>query len=484
MKTTLWATAIALGALCTTACTDTDDNNPDAPDTSQPRLVPMTMHATTGEPETRAHYTPGTTRDDMDVMYFSWDAGDLMSVQVMDGTTNPQRCLEAQSAGKSADFLSGPVPIFMGTKKIRAVYPYKTGYTYTFNDNDETVELTLENPQKFTVGDRTGGRVENSYLVGAGTAITIVSGGLDDVVITASASMKQVMSFVRLNIKQSPAALKRVTLRSTDGSPIFTTKANVRLSDAVIATADENSRTSELAMDVIDNATKHEDLKEISFALFPQDLTASKITIQLTFANDKVKTLDENRGLNFERNGHYEVNIDASKAAVPAPKVGDYFYADGTTSTEYQSGKNLVGKVFWIDPVDGTKGKIVSLDRLAGKTWSEAQAGTSAYPLPNGMTWRLPTKDELQHLYCAYNGAEPTTWEKVADAPNTDEDARTAFNANLLNTLGTQRYWSSMEGPMSSTIGGLTNWYVDFYIGSTSYSSTSSTNSARYISDF
>jgi len=50
--------------------------------------------------------------------------------------------------------------------------------------------------------------------------------------------------------------------------------------------------------------------------------------------------------------------------------VGDYFYSDKTHSTNLNTSKTVIGIVFWVDPTDPTKGKIVSLDEGTNLKWS------------------------------------------------------------------------------------------------------------------
>ena len=44
------------------------------------------------------------------------------------------------------------------------------------------------------------------------------------------------------------------------------------------------------------------------------------------------------------------------------PQVGNFFYSDKTYSTDLKTNKTVIGIVFWVDPTDPTKGKIISLD--------------------------------------------------------------------------------------------------------------------------
>lgn len=54
----------------------------------------------------------------------------------------------------------------------------------------------------------------------------------------------------------------------------------------------------------------------------------------------------------------------------PIAHIGDYFYSDKTYSTNLNTSKTVIGIVFWVDPADPTKGKVVSLDESATMVWS------------------------------------------------------------------------------------------------------------------
>lgn len=172
---------------------------------------------------------------------------------------------------------------------------------------------------------------------------------------------------------------------------------------------------------------------------------------------------------------------------IELPSVGDYFYSDGTFSSTEQAGKTLTGIVFWTNPDNRGKGKIVSLDQVGylgmsteGVTWADAQNTTSANPLPEGMTWRLPTKVELQHLWCAYNGAEPTTWVLTKDAPQKNTTANAAFGSKLTGKFGNYYYWSSEEDADNTD----NAWNMTFSNGNTASDKKTRQNRVRWVSDF
>lgn len=114
----------------------------------------------------------------------------------------------------------------------------------------------------------------------------------------------------------------------------------------------------------------------------------------------------------------------------------------------YPDSQSPVGVVYWVQQSDSTKGLIVSLDQTTGLAWDEAFNWKSTNTLPSGMSWRLATKDELQYLYCAYAGTEPTTWDYGSSPNKPDLDKASKFRT-ALSSSGTdfmnEFYWSSTE---------------------------------------
>lgn len=158
--------------------------------------------------------------------------------------------------------------------------------------------------------------------------------------------------------------------------------------------------------------------------------------------------------------------------------VGEFYYSDKTHSAQRDPAKECIGIVFWQNPDDATKGKIVSLDEKSGDVdelamWAASKKGS----------WKLMTKDELQHLWCAYNGAGfVATWVgKDAPCPAVNAVAQTAFNGKL--TAG-----GGVEIPLldyiSSTDFGHDLYIVGFRDGFTAVTSANGTFHGRASSDF
>ena len=183
------------------------------------------------------------------------------------------------------------------------------------------------------------------------------------------------------------------------------------------------------------------------------------------------------------------------------PKVNYYYYSDGTTSQTLNPDKTAEGIVFWVDKDDPWHFRVVSKGEAASNAWgpepsdfsaadyagirvADPAADLAAFALQNGRSnrqivgrwidanagktisdfgafkacddmgadWFLPAENELQQVWCAWNGIEPTVWFGDT-APAGNASARTAFDARLTAAGGaafkassSDRYWSSTEG--------------------------------------
>lgn len=190
---------------------------------------------------------------------------------------------------------------------------------------------------------------------------------------------------------------------------------------------------------------------------------------------------------------------EVSTSGAIAVAVGDYYYDDNSVSTTYDSSKNAIGIVYWIDPNDATKGKIISLDDkricpwsteferikdarsdINGKANTDAIKTTTNYsetlypavwwcdakntPAVEGIRWYLPAKDELIYIYTWYNANKA--------------DINTIITAAGGTTLGDEFYWSSTEYDYKQA------WYVGFSMGTILYEYKNVTIRIRAISSF
>lgn len=166
----------------------------------------------------------------------------------------------------------------------------------------------------------------------------------------------------------------------------------------------------------------------------------------------------------------------------PEPaSVGAYYYSDGTTSYNLNSTKTATGMVFWVDPTNPARYKVMALQEKflrwesgfygaiteaqnfedgranseAIKAYFEANKGGSikktefsaAFPAAEycynynaGVdapgTWYLPALHEMQYLVCAFNGSAPVTWETEDSPLPIDTVACDAWNARICAVIG------------------------------------------------
>ena len=299
-KITFLAAAAAVCALCMAGCNN-DIEEPALPATG--KQVTMTVQASAAAPRTRADYT-----EEGDVMKFSWRSDDAISV-VVNGVTGNENCQLTTTEDANKASFSGTVTSWSGEKDIYTFYPYSAaGYTVTGGDTPETatVKFTLPDEQTYNASTHAA---TNGFMVGSGKA------SADDTGITASVGMKQVMSFVKLNITNAPAKVASVKLKCNEA--VFATKATVKLSDATISGL--TTKAKELAMKVIyddEGTAKEGTTEEVSIAMLPDNLSNKTIQVEIVFEDGKMKTIEKS-GMNFERNKHYEVDFDATDAAAP-----------------------------------------------------------------------------------------------------------------------------------------------------------------------
>lgn len=287
------ATAVALGALCLAGCSNDAEEPGTEPQPQPGRQVMMTMHASTAEPQTRAGYT-----EEGDIMRFSWHKDDAISVFVNEASNNNKNCkLTTNEDAKSATF-TGTASAWVGTTDIYAIYPYKESRGYDIDPRQGTASLELANPQEFTVG----GAFTNGFLVGKGTATCE-----GEEINVSPVSMKQVMSFVKLDISKAPGNVTEVWLSGS--GEIFPTKAAVSLSKGEIIDMNGDP-VDRLTMNVTDQTGPGD--KSVSFALFPHNYSGAGIVIAIYFEGGKhaVLSLD---GKNLERNVHYSVAVKYSE---------------------------------------------------------------------------------------------------------------------------------------------------------------------------
>lgn len=202
-----------------------------------------------------------------------------------------------------------------------------------------------------------------------------------------------------------------------------------------------------------------------------------------------------------ESSGDKQDALDAS--------IGDYYFEDGTVSSELEDGKKPIGIVFYVND-DGSHGKILSLFEEY-QTWGPVKTLTGAnnpddgiinqrtiesleewqdkYPsfawcasLNDGnLEWFMPAKTELKQIFAGMSGfrwvksganeseGEINDWADDFRVFNEGEyqDQRDAFNNRIIAAGGTPidmsdyGYWASTEYDKDIA------WYIYFLNGYT-----------------
>ena len=255
--------------------------------------------------------------------------------------------------------------------------------------------------------------------------------------------------------------------------------------------------------------------KSVTWSVFPKDIITVDDNGWITAVNVGSATITVTSVADNTKQATCVVTVTPHSVA-----VGDYYYSDNSYSMDYNSAKTCIGIVFWIDPKDATRGKIVSLNEgetawsryinedIGGKVgyenlkdeWpgdihsvarkdgnlngkllyqyiAENRRTMNDYPAfewcntkakEEGVDWYLPSLNEVQYLWCAYNGAVPVLWQRltVSPCPAVNHLAKSTFNDKLEAVPGGMKisnygYWTSTESNAND------GWGVSFSDGET-----------------
>lgn len=226
----------------------------------------------------------------------------------------------------------------------------------------------------------------------------------------------------------------------------------------VIATDYIIASNADNALMTIEATLDSEAKKDISNAPFRRDYTT---TISGAYSDKYSATLTVSCDAEWTEDNNEEIAPPVANL-----KVGDYYPAGATKAT-------ATGVVFWVNPDDATKGKIVSMDEPSStliwctyaangnllirsdtdgaentaKVTNDRGYTDEIYPsiawcVNKGEGWYMPALNELEALY--------TVWS--AD--------KEGFNAKLNTNIASDKYWASTED------NGSYQYYVDFNDGS------------------
>lgn len=172
--------------------------------------------------------------------------------------------------------------------------------------------------------------------------------------------------------------------------------------------------------------------QKYSAVLFPGTYAADTKLVNVKTTNSKTYSyLLPTGGATLDAGSQYNYTITVKDA--PQPQVGDYFYADGTWSTNYETGHGaVVGLVFSTNPSAAdraagyTHGYVVALTNIQGVAWSTTTGLTGMGVIPldadDARWWNAISGD--------FDGLSHTNYIKTTYA-STYITAFPAFNAAL-----------------------------------------------------
>lgn len=146
-------------------------------------------------------------------------------------------------------------------------------------------------------------------------------------------------------------------------------------------------------------------------------------TIKAGFTVKPNTEINGEANLSKEEDINVDVTIDGEKEDPNAPKVGDYFYTDGTWSTALNSEKSVAGVVF----------------ALASKGGAASSDNASNYPDKNMTTikgWVVATKD-VTDKGIAFLKKDNTLSSLPEKVGTTEDDLNGFSNTNIWNALNT-----------------------------------------------
>lgn len=248
-------------------------------------LINIKIGAT--EATTKVSYEPSA---DNSIYYFSWEAGDEVSV-VVPGTDNTNQKFTAATSEASTT-LDGQIATWDGDKNLYAIYPY-SALGYTIDSDAQT--LFFDNTTQ-TIDAAAGNSYKNGLMVVAVDGATATA---EDNYSIPDLSFTQVMSFFKLDLVDLPEGERCTTIGFEAGADLFIASADVDL-----ATGDVTARTYSSSVSAsIDSYTG--DSVSFNFALLPVDLSGTAVTLYVTTINDtdtKKYTYQIASGINFAAN--------------------------------------------------------------------------------------------------------------------------------------------------------------------------------------
>lgn len=419
-------------------------------------------------------------------------------VSETDGTTQqvilqvtPDQGLNSRAAATGVDRFA--IEVYSDAAYTTAANVFEGGKNATISSNG-TFTMTLDKNQEYHCllwADKAGAEV---YDLASLKAVTLKSGQTPEEAWQGKLDIaKGTNGTLSATLTRSVAKITLLETGKLDaGTLTMAFKQNTVFDVSAGTTKTEGNRSESINIAAITAAVpagSKLNASDIFVLASTTDAEQPTITFQITGETDKIEVSNVPLKANYNTNikGHYSKKADASTTTFTVTCDDAWAGNKEGTVTEptkyavgdlYPSADNAVGVVYYTSS-DGTYGYVVSMDETVVNTWGDGQTWATSKQ-DGGFTWRCPTKDELQYLWCVYNGASLVTWTGKTDpCPAANAEKQAEFNAKLTTALSTiDFYWTSTEDVDKA-------WSVRFSSGMTNTNSkTTKPTSVRAITIF
>ncbi|MFR9577597.1 MAG: hypothetical protein SNG45_01985 [Rikenellaceae bacterium] len=358
-RTLFFTLSLSLGVAALASCVKSDEFT--APEES------------TGQYVTFEVSTPDVTRVGIDGVDVYWTEGDQMLFYCdssIPGTATTFSKLDLSDLDEEGDVakFSGELSSTLSGGFVSGFYPASNVYTNTGTNAAMYLStLRIIQPAYFQY-TYTDGNIDPASI-GQFCYMHVLANELmaaDASVLTGT--VKHLMSFVDINLANPKGAVEKVVIAMDAGL----TYPSMKVSSSGTVTKDQyvdyiisadGSETYQVEMDYLlvdlTNSTTGElgvsansdGIIPVRIPLIPQVLTDSwKVFVRYADGTEDVAAITfSGASLSAGRVYNADSTLDLSSATsltTPAPKIGDYYYADGTWSTTYDSTKSLEGMVY------------------------------------------------------------------------------------------------------------------------------------------
>lgn len=262
--------------------------------------------------------------------------------------------------------LASPLPLTNETAYVYAYYPYES------NNESTTISININYGAK---KEMIPGQVD--YLYGQYAEVNASSP-------EAQLTFKHALARVTFAITRSAddagsGIVSKVSLKNATGKTVISTTGAMDIKTGTITPSKDQYASiqlydkHQLTTDVAQN---------IDILVIPTEISENDAVLELTIDGSLYVVNLPSANWETGKQYTYPITIDRKTAHIIAPttaKIGDYYYSDGTFSTEYNSRKDCIGIVFALSKekdgdIDVTlesseHGRIVALDDASNPSY-------------------------------------------------------------------------------------------------------------------